>query len=227
MVVTIDGPAGSGKSTTAARVATALGAVLLNSGMLYRTVALATIEHSVDATEEALEQMLEGISMDFHCDAAGMTAALDSRDVTHAVRAPGVGSRASSIAKLPGVRAHLIPIQRDLARQYGSEPGLVAEGRDMGTVVFPDADAKFFLTASTDVRARRRLAELAAVGRHESYQAVRAAIEARDRKDSSRTIAPLRQADDAVLIDTGQLTFNEQVTRVLACVGELARRHDG
>jgi cytidylate kinase len=198
-VVAIDGPSASGKGTVASRVAAALGFHYLESGALYRLVALAAGE-APELAAAAME--VEFLSNKIY---------LDKQDVTEGIREEAVGVRASQIAKLPGVRTALLERQRAFRRP----PGLVADGRDMGTVVFPDAVLKVFLTASVAVRAQRRYKQLIDKGKHANLAALSRALEERDQRDAARKVAPLKPAADAVLLDSSELTVDEVVDRVL------------
>lgn len=207
-VIAIDGPAASGKGTVASRVAQALGFHLLDSGALYRLVALAALER--------------GTSLDDARDLGAIAAGLDIRfepgrvllrdvDVTAAIRDTAVSEGASRVAVHPEVRAALIDRQRVFRRL----PGLVADGRDMGTVVFPDAAVKVFVTATPEARALRRQRQLAERGVEADPQALLDDIRARDRRDTGRTVAPLKAADDAAVLDTTDLTIDEAAAFVL------------
>ena len=220
MVVVIDGPAGSGKSATARRVAEILGYVLLDSGMLYRAVATAFVSAGVPCSESAAESLLDETTIEVHCSAGGMRVSINGADVTDQLRTEAVSTWASQVAKLSAVRTLLLDLQRSLARRYGNNPGLVAEGRDMGTVVFEDADLKYFFTASAAVRAHRRHAEHVALGTPSNYDAILTAIQDRDVQDSQRRIAPLKRAPDAIEVDTDGLSLDDQVNLVLGHVRE-------
>lgn len=220
MIVVIDGPAGSGKSSTAQRVAKSTGFVLLDSGMMYRTVALAFLQNASPCSEPAAQEILASIHLETTFDGVHMGMRLNGRDTTQLLRTPELSALASQVAAIEAVRQFLLPLQRGLASRFGRDPGFVAEGRDMGTVVFPSADLKFFLTASTEVRARRRMVELQMQGENLAFHEVLRAIVARDQQDSMRSLAPLRQASDAILINTDDLTLDEQAERVLGYIRE-------
>lgn len=210
-VIAIDGPSGSGKGTIARQVATQLGFHLLDSGALYRLVALAGRGAGV-ADETGLAAIAARIGIDFGDDASGRERILlDGRDVTAEVRLETTGAMASRVAALPAVRAAL------LARQHGFRrlPGLVADGRDMGTVVFADAPLKVFLTASPEERAKRRHNQLIDKGNADSLAALSRDIAERDARDSTRAVAPLRPAPDAVVIDTTGISVADIVGQVL------------
>lgn len=219
MIVAIDGPAGSGKSTTARRVADALGWLYLDTGAMYRATALAFLERGATATPEAAAELLPGLRLGLEQAAEGLRVLLDGRDVSERIRAPEVGEAASRVSALPAVRERLVEEQRRLAlAELAAGRGAVLEGRDIGTVVFPEADVKVFLVAEAEERARRRLRELRARGVRAELAEVAAEMAERDARDASRAHAPLRQAEDAHLLDTTGLSVEEQVARVLELV---------
>jgi CMP/dCMP kinase len=208
MVIALDGPAGAGKSTVARAVATALGFTYLDSGAMYRCVALAALERGVDPDEG---ERLSGLVRSLRIELEGGRVALDGRDVSAAIREPAVTEAASRVAVHAGVREALVARQREMiaAGRY------VAEGRDIGTVVSPDSPLKVFLTASDEERARRRAAETG-----EEPGAVMAAQRERDRRDETRELSALRPAPDAVEIDTTGLSLEQVVERVVALARE-------
>jgi len=211
LVVAIDGPAGAGKSTTARLLAEQLGYSLLDTGAIYRSVALVARQMGVAWDDEArLAPLVSHLEIGFHFEEGVNKVLVDGRDVTAAIRAPEISDGASRVSALPGVRAALLGLQRRL----GEEGGVVVEGRDVGTVVFPRAGAKFFLTASAEERARRRTAELRASGRPADEATVLADILERDDRDTNRAVAPLRKAPDAVQIDSDRMTPAEVVDRL-------------
>ncbi len=212
-VVTIDGPSGSGKGTIADRVARCLGFALLDSGAFYRLLALAALRSGVAADDEpALVALARGLDVRFEPAPGGPPRPiLDGEDVERAVRSEACGQTASRVAAVPAVREALLERQRALRRV----PGLVADGRDMGTIVFPDAQVKIFLDASVRERAQRRHKQLIEKGIDVSLKRLFDEIEARDRRDRERPVAPLRPAEDAVSIDTTGLSVDEVVERVL------------
>ena len=198
-MIAIDGPSASGKGTVASRLAAALGFHYLESGALYRLVAL--------AGAEAPEKTAAGLQVEF----LKGKIILSGQDVTDRLREESIGERASEIAKLPQVRAALLARQR----AFRKPPGLVADGRDMGTVVFPDAVLKVFLTASVATRAQRRHKQLNDKGNHATLAALSSALEERDKRDAAREVAPLKPAADAVSLDSSDLTVDEVVDQVL------------
>ncbi len=209
-IVAIDGPAGAGKSTVSKVLARRLGFTLVDTGAIYRCAALAAADQGLRMDDEArLGELLERCQLEFHLVADDNRAWLEGRDVSDAIRTPEVSMAASRISALPSVRKALLPLQRRLALQ--AEHGAVLEGRDIGTVVFPDADAKFFLDAAPEVRARRRYEELFQKGHDPSLSDVLAEQIKRDRDDSMRQVAPLRPAADAVLLDSSLLPVSEVV----------------
>ena len=212
-VIAIDGPSGSGKGTIARRVATELGWHLLDSGALYRLVALAADRAGLaDAGEAAFAELAAGLDVRFGTDEAGEEQVwLSGDEVSRELRTEEAGKGASRVAALPGVRDALL----DLQKGFRQAPGLVADGRDMGTTVFPDAALKVFLTASAEERARRRHKQLKDKGIDVSLAALSRDIEARDKRDSERSVAPLRPADDARLLDSSSLTIEEVTRKVL------------
>ncbi len=220
-IVAIDGPAGAGKSTTSRRLAARLGFAMVDTGAIYRTVALAARRRGVPYEDDAaLGPLLAGLIIRFAPPppgdpAAGQRVLLGEEDVSAAIRTPEMSLGASAVSARPVVRAALLDLQRRLAIAAGNR-GAVLEGRDIGTVVFPDADAKFFLTASPEVRARRRHAELAARGDGTPFEQVLADQLKRDRDDSSREVAPLRPAPDAVVFDSSSLSLDEVVEALAA-----------
>ncbi len=222
-IVAIDGPAGAGKSTAARRLALRLGFAMVDTGAIYRAVALAASRAGIAFDDDArLAALLPTVRIRFEAAPAGDPLAgqkvlLDEEDVSVAIRTPPMSLGASAVSARPVVRAALLDLQRRLATAPGNR-GAVLEGRDIGTVVFPDADVKLFLTASAEVRARRRHAELVAKGSTTSYDEVLADQLKRDHDDSSRAVAPLRPAADAVVVDTSRLAADEVVDRLVAIV---------
>jgi CMP/dCMP kinase len=225
-VVAIDGPAGAGKSTVTRKVAERLGYLIVDTGALYRVVALAAERAGVSAEDENRVTALADALVTENCvqlrrgaDGAQQVL-LRGQDVSLAIRAQSIGQGASQVSAFPGVRDALL----DLQRAQGREGGVVLEGRDIGTVVFPDAEAKFYLTASVDVRAQRRRDELAARGTPPTLAEVLSEVTERDRRDSTRPVAPLRQAEDAHLVDSSHLSIEQVVEQIVAAVQSVERR---
>ena len=217
LVVAIDGPAGAGKSTVSMRLTRELGYRLLDTGALYRTVALLAKRQSVEWNDEsALAGIAAGLDVDFKLVGNVNHLAVAGEDLTEAIRTPDISTGASVVSALPAVRAALLELQRSLGRSGG----VVVEGRDVGTVVFPDAEAKFFLTASDKVRAQRRFDELRAKGVDVDLESTLAEMRERDERDSGRDVAPLTQADDAVLVDSSERSLDEVVAEMVGLVRE-------
>jgi cytidylate kinase len=219
-IVAIDGPAGAGKSTVARKLAEVLGYVLVDTGAIYRAVALAAKRASVSWEDAAgvgsIAQSLvsRGALLLESAPGSGVRVRLDNDDVSEAIREPDIGMGASTVSAHPGVRGTLLEMQR----RAGRGGGVVLEGRDIGTVVFPDADVKFFLTARPEVRARRRFDELSAKGAAVTLDETLADVLRRDKQDSTRPVAPLKQAVDATLVDDSDMTVDETVARMAAGV---------
>jgi cytidylate kinase len=218
-IVAIDGPAGAGKSTASRLVAARLGFAMVDTGAIYRAVALAATRSGVALDDDArLAELLPRVEIRFGPPAAsggGPRVLLGPDDVSHDIRTPAMSLGASKVSARPVVRAGLLDLQRRLALAP-ENVGAVLEGRDIGTVVFPDADAKFFLTASPEERARRRHAELRAKGDPSSFEEVLADQLRRDRDDSERAVAPLRPAPDAVVVDTSGVALEDVVHGLVA-----------
>ena len=210
-VITIDGPAGAGKSTAARMLAERLGYTLIPTGAMYRALALSVMRAGVPAREGAeLRAHLATLSI----AVAGGHVYLDGEDVTDAIRTREVAQVTSDVTTLASVRARVTPLQRQLA----AEGGVVLEGRDTGTVVCPDAEVKFYLTASLEARAHRRQAELVAAGTSVSLAAITSELAARDRQDETRELAPLRRPEGAIELDTSDLAADQVVERLIASI---------
>jgi CMP/dCMP kinase len=200
-IVAIDGPVGAGKSTVARALARELGFRYLNTGAMYRAVAIAASEAGIDLSAPDLEAKLAPVLAAIRISFEGERIVLNGADVTERVTDPAISDLASRLSALGAVRARM----RELQRAAGSEGGVVMEGRDIGTAIFPDAEFKFFLDADVAVRARRRYEELAAKGASISYDQVLEQLRERDARDSSRALAPLKRADDAIVVDSTAL----------------------
>jgi cytidylate kinase len=219
-IVAIDGPAGAGKSTAARLLASELGFTLIDTGAIYRSLALTAFEQEVSLKDgPALAKLCRTLVFQFgkldrpHADVDDVPKLhvyCNGLDVTDAIRSPEMGLAASNVSKLPEVRASLLEVQR----RFGDQGGIVVEGRDIGTVVFPQAEIKFFLTASVESRAQRRCEELAAAGADIKYEQVLRETIARDDQDMNRPIAPLRQAADARLIDSTSKSLRDVVNEM-------------
>lgn len=220
VVLTIDGPSGSGKGTIAGRLARQLGWQLLDSGALYRLLALAAQDREVDLDDEAaLAALAERLDVSFVPSEGGQgqRILLEGREVEGLIRTERIGAVASRVAAIPAVRQALLQRQR----AFQSPPGLIADGRDMGTVVFPEAQLKVFLTASAEERARRRYQQLLAAGEDVTLGSLIDEIRLRDERDTQRSVAPLRPAEDAILLDSTELSIEQVMQHIL---DELARR---
>ncbi len=218
-IIAIDGPVGSGKTTVARRVADLLGYMHIDSGAMYRALGLKALRTGVPLdSDEKLEQLADETQIEMHRNAGHLQVLVDGDDVTDLIRTPEVSQAASKVALVPEVRRILVAEQR----RAGHHGGVVMEGRDIGTVVFPDADLKVYLDATAEVRAERRLKEHVARGDHMNFDDVVAEIKERDLRDTQRKIAPLTRAPEAVLVDSTALSA-EEVARLIA---QLARAQD-
>ena len=210
-VITIDGPGGSGKGTIAMRLAEELGWHFLDSGALYRLVAVAAMDRDIDAEDgDALSEVARALDVEFGLTDEGMVILLDGNYITGRLRSEAVSAMASRVAAIPAVRDALVQRQR----AFRKAPGLVADGRDMGTVIFPDAKLKIFLTASAEARAKRRYKQLKEKGESVNLPRLFRDIKKRDERDSSRAVSPLRPADDAHVIDSTEMTVNEVLDEI-------------
>jgi cytidylate kinase len=217
-IVAIDGPSGSGKSTVAAMLSKKLGYIHLDTGAMYRAVALAAaMDNTPYDDSNRLDMLCERIRIEMRQHEDGVSIYLNGRDVTDEIRSPEMSLGSSAVSSVPEVRSHMVRLQREI----GSSGGIVAEGRDMGTVVFPDTPAKFYLDASPDERARRRWLQLKDMGMNEDSDKVRREMEERDEKDADREHSPLKRADDAIHIDTTGMTIDQVVEELAGKVKEL------
>jgi len=213
MAIALDGPAGAGKSTIARRIAEQLGILYLDTGAMYRAIGIKALQMGFSPKDEAsVDQMLKTTDLDIRFVDGAQQVWLDGVNVSEAIRTPEASRAASDVSTLPVVRRHLVDIQRSIA----SRQSLIMDGRDIGTYVLPNAEHKFFLTASIDERAHRRLLDLQNRGNSSATLAeVKADIEYRDQQDSQRSFAPLRQAEDAILVDTTWMTIDEVVAAII------------
>lgn len=214
-VVAIDGPAGSGKSTIAKRVAGKLGLLYLDTGAMYRALTLKAMRRSLDLTDEAaLVALARSTVIDLTGSGVDVKVMLDGEDVAGLIRTPELTANIKYIARVPGVRAEMVKLQR----RIGLRAGAVLEGRDIGTVVFPEARHKFYLDAALEERARRRYEESVAMGHAVNLEDIRKDLVVRDASDMNRTVGALKRSDDAVLIDTTRLSIDEVVAKVLSYI---------
>lgn len=214
-VIAVDGPGGSGKGTITTRLAKYLGWHFLDSGALYRLAALAVLKNGLSPDDEAaLGQLVSGLDIRFETKGDDVIAVLDDEDVTEQLRKEATGAMASKIASIATVRSALAGRQR----HFRQLPGLVADGRDMGTVIFPDARLKIFLTASAKIRAERRYKQLKEKGESVNLTRLFREIKVRDLRDQSRSVAPLRPAEDAVIIDSTELSIDEVFDKIVSMI---------
>ena len=216
IIIAIDGPAGSGKSTTAREVARTLGYVYIDTGAMYRAAALAFKRMNLDFTDEDFIKLMNSIEIELKQGENGQRTFLNGEDVSDEIRTPEITKLVSPVSANPVVREKLVEMQRRLA----ADGGVVMDGRDIGTVVFPDAALKIFMVASPETRAERRTKELKAKGIDVDFESIKNDLIARDKYDSTREISPLKKADDAVEIDTSNLSIAEQTAKVV----ELAKK---
>ncbi len=220
LIIAIDGPSGAGKSTITKLLADRLGYVHIDTGAMFRAVALAAKRAGLDGTDDySLERLCREIEIHFLRDNGCCRVLTNGEDVTEAIRTPEISTLTSAISARKVVRDFLLTLQRSM----GNEGGVILEGRDIGTVVFPDADVKFFLSASVEERGRRRWIELKAKGADVSLEETIEAVALRDKQDSGREHAPLRRADDAIDIDSTGLSIDEVITRMEGAVRERER----
>jgi len=220
LIIAIDGPSGAGKSTLAKRLARELGFIYLDTGAMYRALALKVLRQGVDLADDTrLARLVESTAIDLQENNGTLEVLLDGINVADEIRTPEVSQLASKVSALKIVRARMLDLQRGM----GQRGSVVAEGRDIGTVVFPNAEIKIFLDASAEERARRRCAELRAAGRPADLSETLREMEERDKRDSERDLAPLRMADDALRIDSSNASADSVAAKVLAKVRNRAR----
>ena len=207
LIIAIDGPAASGKSTTAQLLAQKLGYVYIDTGAMYRACALKAKKMGIDINdEESIRELLDDIDIRIENHNSKNRIYLDGEDVSEDIRADDISALASAISAIPAVRYKMVELQRKM----GEKGGVILDGRDIGTFVFPTAEVKFFLTANPEVRAKRRWLELQQKGINKDFSEVLADLVKRDNKDSQRALAPLKKADDAIEVDTSNMTIEEQ-----------------
>jgi cytidylate kinase len=217
LIIAVDGPSGAGKSTVGRRLARELGLLYIDTGAMYRAVALAVAGAGLEASDAVrVAEVARRASIRLEGDPDSLRVFLDGRDVSEEIRGEEVGRDASVVSTIPAVRRELVRRQREM----GAGGGVVLDGRDIGTVVFPAADVKFFLTADPEARARRRLDEERVRDERQTFAETLADINERDQRDATRDDSPLRAADDAVVIDTTQLSVEDVLRRMLQIVGE-------
>ena len=214
VTIAMDGPAGSGKSTVARRIAEKLGLLYLDSGAMYRAVTVLAIHHGLVPNSPELIDQVKACHIEFTDN--GKRILLNDEDVSIEIRTPRVNRLVADVAKIPEIRSEIVRHQQ----RIGSEGSIVAEGRDLTTIVFPDADFKFYLDASVRERAKRRLAELQKQDVDTTLESVEAEIQERDEKDTTRAHSPLRTAEDAIIVDTTDKTVDEVVDYIIAAVGK-------
>lgn len=215
--IALDGPGGAGKSSIAKAVAKELGFIYVDTGALYRAIGLYSLRNAIDTKDiDGVINSLKGINVDFTYVDGEQKVLLNNDDVSTDIRLPEVSMAASNVSAIPEVRSFLLDLQRKIA----NEKDCLMDGRDIGTVILPNAQLKIFLTASAEVRAKRRFDELTAKGQEVNYDEILKDLNERDYQDTHREIAPLKQADDAVLLDTSDMTFDEVKAKILALYEE-------
>ena len=218
MIVAIDGPAASGKSTTAKMVAKKLKMTYLDTGAMYRAVTLALLRSNTDLDDyDSVCQVVDDLELDIYDQGSKTVVRLDGEDVSQAIRSMQVTENVSAVSAVKYVREAMVEIQRNI----GKKTNCVVEGRDIGTVVFPDAEFKIFMVADVKMRAERRLKELHEMGEKRSLQEVMTDLKRRDEKDSTRSHSPLQKADEAIEIDTSMLSIDQQVEKIINLVREI------
>lgn len=218
IAIALDGPAGAGKSSIAKRAAKALGYIYVDTGALYRTIGLAAMRAGVEPQpSDEVDSLLSRITVSLEFNEQGeQVVLLDGEDVSSLIRTPEASMMASKISAVPSVRAYLLDLQRDMAKTHN----VIMDGRDIGTVVLPDAKIKIFLTASPEARAERRYKELVEKGTDTTFEEVLRDVKERDYNDSHRAIAPLKPAEDSILVDTTELDFEQSVEAIINVIKE-------
>lgn len=217
LIITVDGPAGVGKSSVSKALSQKISYAYLDTGALYRAVAYKVAESGISADDrEAISEFCQNIDISLQRDDVGMKILANGDDITDRIRTEEIGILASTVSAIPMVRKKLLPIQR----KAGSGGGIIAEGRDMGTVVFPDADVKFFINAQIQERAKRRYLQLVKRGVEADFEDIKSGILVRDRQDTKRNIAPLRPAEDAFILDTTDMKMGEVVEKMIGLIKE-------
>ncbi|OZD65483.1 (d)CMP kinase [Rhodococcus sp. 06-1460-1B] len=218
LVVAMDGPSGTGKSSVSRRLASALEASYLDTGAMYRVATVWVLRSGVEPTDaDAVAKVVAALPLEIGKDPLSETVLLDGEDVSGEIRGDAVTKAVSAVSAVPAVRELLVQMQRDLAN---SSTRIVVEGRDIGTVVLPDADVKVFLTASPEARAERRNKQNIEQGRDDDYESVLADVQRRDHADSTRAVSPLRPAEDSVIVDTSELDLDGVIERLLLVVND-------
>lgn len=220
IIIAIDGPAGSGKSTTAREVATKLGYIYIDTGAMYRAAALAFKRMDLDFTDDDFRKLMDSISIKLKQGEDGQKTFLNGEDVSFEIRTPEITKLVSPVSAHPIVREKLVEIQR----QMGNEGGVVMDGRDIGTVVFPNAPLKIYMVATPEARAERRTKELREKNIEADFEKIKNDLIARDKYDSTREHSPLRKADDAVQIDTSKLSIEQQTEKVVELALEIIKK---
>ena len=219
--VAIDGPSGAGKSTVARAAAAQLGYIYVDTGAMYRAIGLAVCRKGIEGEDaDGIAAALSDIEVRLAYQDGLQHILLNGEDVSEAIRTPEIAYYASKVSAVPAVRQFLLDVQRNMAKSSN----ILMDGRDIGTVILPDAPVKIFLTASAETRAKRRFLELSEKGQQVTFESVLADIEARDKQDMTRAVAPLRQAEDAVLLDTSALDLTQSIEAVLRIIRERTER---